>query len=235
MSSSAEIAPKIRDTLLTRPDVILDDPDLMKVLVGATEAERGHNIVDLRGVAMQRLEARLDRLENLHRSVIAAAHDSISGTNQLHRAIIKMLDPHDFEGFLTGLGSEVAEILRVGTIKLVLESGHAEDAEALDRLSDVLRVVAPGFIQAYVPRTERAHRVILRQIQYAGPEVYGLEAERVRSEACMVLDLGKGRLPGMLVMASDDPHQFTPQQGTDLLAFFAGVFERTLRQWLKTA
>jgi uncharacterized protein YigA (DUF484 family) len=36
----------------------------------------------------------------------------------------------------------------------------------------------------------------------------------------------------MLVLGSEDPHQFTPQQGTDLLAFFTGVFERAMRRWL---
>ena len=36
----------------------------------------------------------------------------------------------------------------------------------------------------------------------------------------------------MLVMGAEDPHQFKPTQGTDLLAFFAGVFERTMRRWL---
>ena len=46
------------------------------------------------------------------------------------------------------------------------------------------------------------------------------------------MDLGKGRRPGMLVMGAEDPHMFGPQQGTDLLAFFTGVFERTMRRWL---
>jgi hypothetical protein len=36
----------------------------------------------------------------------------------------------------------------------------------------------------------------------------------------------------MLVMGSEDPHLFTPQQGTDLLNFFGGVFERSMRRWL---
>ncbi|MEO9865167.1 DUF484 family protein, partial [Yoonia sp.] len=49
---------------------------------------------------------------------------------------------------------------------------------------------------------------------------------------CLKLDFGPNRLPGMLVMGSEDPHQFTPQQGTDLLTFFGGVFERAMRRWL---
>jgi uncharacterized protein YigA (DUF484 family) len=48
----------------------------------------------------------------------------------------------------------------------------------------------------------------------------------------MKLDLGPNRLPGMLVFASEDPNQFKSTQGTDLLAFFAGTFERAMRRWL---
>ena len=54
----------------------------------------------------------------------------------------------------------------------------------------------------------------------------------IRSEACLKLDLGEGRLPGLLVLGAEDPHMFHPQQGTDLMTFFAGVFERAMRRWL---
>ncbi|NNF91139.1 MAG: DUF484 domain-containing protein, partial [Boseongicola sp.] len=33
-------------------------------------------------------------------------------------------------------------------------------------------------------------------------------------------------------LASDDPHQFAPHQGSDLLDFMGGVFERAMRRWL---
>lgn len=76
-------------------------------------------------------------------------------------------------------------------------------------------------------------QVTLRQVQHPSSEVYHDASDWVRSEACLKLDLGKGRLPGMLVLGAEDPHQFSPQQGTDLLGFFAGVFERTMRHWLR--
>jgi uncharacterized protein YigA (DUF484 family) len=62
--------------------------------------------------------------------------------------------------------------------------------------------------------------------------VYGDAAAWINSEAILKLDFGPGRLPGMLVMGAEDPHQFKPSQGTDLLGFFAGVFERQMRRWL---
>jgi uncharacterized protein YigA (DUF484 family) len=39
-------------------------------------------------------------------------------------------------------------------------------------------------------------------------------------------------MPAMLVFGSEDPHMFKSLHGTDLLAFFAGVFERMMRRWL---
>ena len=70
-----------------------------------------------------------------------------------------------------------------------------------------------------------------RYMLYCG-NVYGETGFWIRSEACLRLDLGTGRLPGMLVLGAEDPHQFKPNQGTDLLTFFAGVFERAMRRWL---
>ena len=121
-------------------EMVLEDADLMRALVMANDRAMGSNIVDLRGLAMERLEARLTRLEDTHRNVIAAAYENLAGTNQVHRAILCMLDPIDFEGFLRNLGSEVAAILRVDTIRLVLETAQPDGAPASEKLGNVLHV-----------------------------------------------------------------------------------------------
>jgi hypothetical protein len=232
MAETANLADEVRDRLIAAPEVILEDRDLMKALIAANERAMGTNIVDLRGIAMERLEARLDRLEDTHRSVIAAAYENLAGTNQIHRAILKLLDPVDFESFLTNLGSEVGAILRVDALRLVLESTHEAD-EAIDRLGQVLTVAKPGFVETYLAAGRAGARpVVLRQTVAESARVYGEQARLIRSEAVMRLDLGEGRLPGMIVFGSEDAHQFRPNQGTDLLAFFAGVFERAMRRWL---
>lgn len=206
----------------------------MHALIAANERAMGGNIVDLRGIAMERLEARLDRLEDTHRSVIAAAYENLAGTNQVHRAILRMLDPLEFEVFLRDLGGDVADILRVDSIKLVLESVQNDDDPVVQRLGDVLSVAEPGYIDHYLTagRDAPVRQVTLRQVNEGNDTVFGEMAGWIRSEACLKLDFGEGRLPGMLIMGSEDPHQFTPQQGTDLLSFFAGVFERAMRRWL---
>lgn len=235
MSSSPKLDDAMRNAIIAKPDALLDDQDIMHALIAANEKSMGGNIVDLRGIAMERLESRLDRLEDTHRSVIAAAYENLAGTNTIHRAILRMLDPDEFEVFLRDLGGEVAEILRVDAISLVLESVQSDNDPAVCRLGDVLTVAEPGFIADYLTqgRGGPMRQVTLRQVQHPSPEVYHDASDWVRSEACLKLDFGKGRLPGMLVLGAEDPHQFSPQQGTDLLGFFAGVFERTMRHWLR--
>ncbi|MEQ8368110.1 MAG: DUF484 family protein, partial [Roseicyclus sp.] len=77
------------------------------------------------------------------------------------------------------------------------------------------------------------HRqVTLRQVGDGSALMFGADAAWIKSEALLNLDLGKGRLPGLLVMGAEDPHQFRPSQGTDLLTFFGGVFERLMQRWL---
>lgn len=234
MSSSPKLDANLRQKIIEKPDVILDDQGVMRALITANERAMGGNIVDLRGIAMERLEARLDRLEDTHRSVIAAAYENLAGTNQVHRAILRMMDPMEFEIFLRDLGGEVAEILRVDAVTLVLETVQSEGDPAVARLNGVLTIAEPGFIDTYLTggRGGEPRQVTLRQVQTGSQRIYGQAAGWIRSEACLKLDFGNGRLPGMLVLGAEDPHQFTPQHGTDLLSFFAGVFERAMRHWL---
>lgn len=223
-----------RARVIADPGLVLDDPAVMAALVAASERAMGGNIVDLRGMAMERLEARLERLEETHRAVIAAAYENLSSTNQIHRALIRMLDAERFEDFVLELGGEVAQILRVDCLRLVLESPDRAEGGALGKLDAVLRVRAPGFAERYMSqgRSTPPRPIVLRQGMPPGDSPYGAQGADLRSEALMRLDLGNGRLPGLLAMGSEDPHRFKPGQGTDLLAFFTGVFERVLRRWL---
>lgn len=230
------IEPDLRDLILAEPERLLEDRDVMNALVAANERAMGANIVDLRGIAMQRLETRLDRLEDTHRSVIAAAYENLAGTNQIHRAVLQLLEPASFEGFISALTGEVAQTLRVDTVRLVLETAQEDGRSdpALQKLGAVMQVGPRGHVGQYLSngRGATARPVVLRATTALAATVFGPEATELRSEALMQLDLGKGRLPGLLAFGSEDPHMFRPTHGTDLLTFFASVFERQMQRWL---
>lgn len=221
----------MRDHILSAPEAILGDAEVMRALIAANDRAMGENIVDLRGAAMRRLEGRLDRLEDTHRSVIAAAYENLAGTNIVHRAVLHLLEPASFDAFLTALTTTIATTLRVDSVVLVLES---PEGDAAPPLAPPIRVMGPGSVQTYLTGVRGGgtlRPVVLRQLAEDSVALHGDRAD-IRSEAAMRLDLGAGRLPGMLVLGAVDPHQFRAGQGTDLLAFFAASFERVMRRWL---
>lgn len=234
MTDPAQKAHDLKDRIMAEPDVILEDPDLMRALLSANERRMGENIVDLRGLAMERLEARLDRLEDTHRSVIAAAYDNLAGTNQVHRAVLSVLEPLDFSAFMQNLGGEVAALLKVDAVRLVLETHDAAPDPKLAPLDEVLRVVRHGQIDALIktPLGLPPRKVTLQRARTETAFLYGAASPYIGSEALMRLDFGQSRLPGLLALGAEDPEQFRPNQGTDLLAFFADVVQRAILRWI---
>jgi len=92
MSSADAALLEVKNTILRDPRIILEDRVVIQALIEANGAQ-GRNVVDLRGVLVDRLEDRLDRLEDTHRDVIAAAYENLAGTNQIHRAVLTILEP----------------------------------------------------------------------------------------------------------------------------------------------
>ncbi|MBP1805811.1 DUF484 family protein [Rubellimicrobium aerolatum] len=227
MSSNPLMDPQVRERIIADPAVVLDDKDIMRVLVAANERAMGPNVVDLRGIAMDRLEARLDRLEDTHRSVIAAAYDNLSGTATIHRAVIRLLEPTRFETFLRDLGGDVKQLLRVDSLRLVIEADQADGEDGVERLDSPLVMEPRGFVDSYLRAGgfPPSRSVVLRPVGLS--TVY---EDGIASEACLRLDLGED--VGLLALGSRDPRHFLPHQGTDLLAFLASVVERALRRWL---
>jgi uncharacterized protein YigA (DUF484 family) len=227
----------LRAQILNDPGLILEDDELMRALLQADRSTYGRNVVDLRGVLVDRLEERLDRLEDTHREVLAAAYENVAGTNQVHRACLALLEPTDFRGFLEAMTRDVAPILSVEVIRLALEAPAAAPGAGLGPagpFQDVVVALPAGGVEAYVTqgRGLGARRVTLRQLAVASPDVYGEAALEIRSEALVRLDLGDGKRSGLLAFGATDGLRFHPDQGTDLLAFLGGVFERSLRRFL---
>lgn len=229
--TNAIIADDLRAKIIANPDYLLEDAGLMQALAAAQQDGQGNNIIDLRAIALDRLTQRFDRLEDTHRNVIAAAYDNLAGTNQVHRAVLRLLDATSFAQLLHDLTHDVADILRVDAVRLVLE---VNDTDHSADLGDMVASVPAGFIADYITmgRNLPVRGVMLRRFTHVGASLFGAQASAIGSEACLRLDLGSDRLGVMLVMGSHDADQFTQAQGTDLLVFFGGVLERVLRRWL---
>lgn len=234
MSSMENGASALRDQILSDPGMILDDPDLMRAIVAAQDAAHDSRVVDMRGAVMAKMESQIDRIETAHRSVIEAAYDNVSTTQQVHRAILTMLLPLEFDSFLDMLDSSVADCLRLRAIRLVMEAESDRPDSDLNPISGTLSVMPAAAVAAYRDDRHRARAVPvqLRVVAHGDPHVYGVAAADIRSEALVEMDMGLGRAPALLVLGSDDPAHFAPGQATDLLELFTRVCERMLRSWM---
>ncbi|TRW95989.1 DUF484 family protein [Paracoccus sp. M683] len=225
---SAVLDEMTREKLLADPSVLLADRDLMRALVAAREAEVGHNVIDIRGRAMEALETRLDRLEVAHESVISAAFDNQSGMAVIHRAVLALLEPQDAAGFVENLQAEVAPLLRVDTLRLVFEADEPRpglpEQIILAPKGAVARLLAGG------RRNPRGDDIILRKAAEVTLPVHGIN---VASEALIPLDLGPDHPPALLLIGSVDAGRFSPAHGTDLLRFFGQAFRLALLGWLR--
>ncbi|QDL91120.1 DUF484 family protein [Paroceanicella profunda] len=237
MPTPLEDSAEFKAQILKDPEALLEDAEVMKALISAGEARIGRNVVDLRGVLVERLESRLGRLEDTHRSVISAAYENLAGTNQIHRAVLALLDHQDFGTFLDTVANDLPNILAVDFVRVGLETTEREAGLPVGPVGPhaaVAVALAPGAVAARfgVPGAGGTHRaVLLRQSQAADSRLFGDREGSVRSEALLRLDLGHGRLPGLLILGAEDPRRFSPDQGVDLLTFFGAVFERALRRW----
>ena len=113
---------RLREIIIKNPELVLSDTEVMRALVAANDKLRGENIIDLRTAAMKSLETKLYNLENTHKSVIAAAYDNLTGMQQINRAVLKILEPKDFKGFIKVTSGEMVEIMKIDYACLILET-----------------------------------------------------------------------------------------------------------------
>ncbi|MBE3637695.1 DUF484 family protein [Mangrovicoccus algicola] len=222
--TATAVKPDVRDQILTNPSAVLEDTELMAALIAADDGLRGGNVIDLRGLAIARLEDRLARLETTHQTVISAAYDNVSTTSQVHRAILAMIAPLQLEAFLDCLGSDVADILRAASIRILVEGRMPME-------HPVLVPVGTGDITRYIDswRSGRPVPVALRRVPEKMPRLHDESRGPVASEALFRLELGDTAPPALLAIGSADADQYLPGHATDLLTLFGRCCERTLR------
>lgn len=227
----------VREEILSNPKAFLEDNDIMRALITADRAKQANNVIDLRSIAMDRMEDRLNKLEDTHRTVIAAAYDNVSSMNQIHRAVLSVLEPEDFNGFLQFIENELATTLGVETVNLCLETQAVLSGQGPSLSKEFgtgVTFMAIGEVDDYITqgRAVNSRAVTMRSVKSNAGVLYKDCTDTIRSEALLKLNLGDGNLPGMLVIGSKNADQFAPAQGSDLLLFLGSAFARILRRWL---
>ena len=113
---------KLREEILAHAREILSDETLLRALIKASDKNLGSKIVDLRSVALHKMDGELKKLKRSNQQVIATAYENLVGMTQVHQVVLKSLEQNNFDEFITNLNTEVCDILKVDCIKLILET-----------------------------------------------------------------------------------------------------------------
>jgi len=227
---------KLREEILAKTQEILNDEMLLRALIEASDKNLGSKIVDLRSVAMQKMDGELKKLKRSNQQVIATAYENLVGMKQVHQVVLKSLEQNNFDEFITNLDTEACDILRVDCIKLGLETHYSlQNTEKNDsKLFELLDLYPVDFVDTYISQGENngPDDVVLRPTPKGSEQVYGKLSKNLKSEGCIKLKIGNKKIIGILALASKEREKFTAQQGVELLKFMGSVFERRISHWL---
>ena len=177
--------------------------ELPGVRMGVISQEPGESLVRELGGCMQAFERVEDSLD----------------PEQVHRAVLALIEPPDLPSFLYRLTHEVPRTLGLEEARLCLEAdvdavGPAESIGAgnLEADGDGRVLALPeGTVADYMALDgAAAEPVVLREAGSEAELIFG-ESNPVQSEALMRLDVAGS--PGMLAFGSSDPRKFDPGSG----------------------
>lgn len=238
MSDTPNLPDKLKEEILRDPAVVLDDSEVMRALLESTDKAKGENVLDLRSIFVARLEERLDRLEDTHRSVVAVAYENLAGTNQIQRAVVSLLSADTLAEFVHALNHDVANILGIDVIRLCIEGDKPHGNKLVDpddAQSSIMVALPTGGAANYITGKRNGpdpKQITLRRTTDENTTVFGNAAVDVASEAVLRLDIKGQPARGLVAFGSFDQNHFAADQGTDLLVFLSHSIERILRRWV---
>ena len=227
---------KLREEILKQAHEILNDEILLRALIEASDKNLGNKIVDLRSVALQKMEGELKKLKRSNQRVIATAYENLVGMKQVHQVVLKSLEQNNFDEFIKNLNTEVCEILKVDCIRLGLEthSLFENNSKQGGKLAKLQELFPTNFVDTYISQGKNngTDDIILRPTPKGSEQLYGKLSKNLKSEGCIKLRIGNENIIGILALASKEKEKFTAQQGVELLKFMGSVFERRISHWL---
>ena len=227
---------KLREEIMTKAPEILNDEILLRALIEAGDKNLGGKIVDLRSVAMQKMDGELKKLKRSNQQVIATAYENLVGMKQIHQVVLKSLEQNNFDEFITNLTTEACDILKVDCIKLVLEthSSLQNTGKNASKLSGLLDLYPVNFVDTYISQGKNngTYDIVLRPTPKGSEQLYGKLSKNLKSEGCIKLKIGEKKIIGILALASKEKEKFTAHQGVELLKFMGSAFERRISHWV---
>lgn len=220
-------ADDVKAYLRAHPELLEQDQNLLSDLTPPTALGNGQSVTDIRDVVVARLRHRIASLEDQHHRVLAASNANALAQEQVHAAILDLLNAHSFEELVDyvtqpeGLSSR----LNISALTLCIEAETSISGIG----TRGLRILERGGVGRLLPEGQK---VLLTSHVQGSRSLYGALGDQVNSEALVRLEISPQTPPGLIAFGAESSGYFHPAQASDLLCFLTGVLERSLRHWL---
>ena len=200
-------------------DLLVRRPELLSRLIPPSRFD-DDSVVDLQAVMIRRLTEELEQMKGCAEHLIATSRSNMSIQSRTHQVVMSMLAAGDVEKLLRVVAEDMPAQLDLDIALLAFETVAAAD------LPPGLVPLSPGSVEGALG----AGDVLLRSQKNADPSIFGDAATLINSFALARL-APAGRPVGMLALGSRHDRTFHSSQGTELLAFLAGVLEDCVGRW----
>ncbi len=218
-------AAEVRGFLRGNPNFLEENPELLQILLPPS-AQQGDSVVDMQRFMVERLQREVERLKTLQKELIRAARSNLSSQNQIHAAVLAVLEAQTFAQVIEAVTTDFATLLDVDVVNLAIES-VGDDVHP--GLKQGVRVVERGAVGKLL---DEGREVLLRSDIEGEVAIYGAAASLVRSDVIVRIDLGAHAPACLLAMGSRETKRFHAGQGTELLGFLGRVVASTIITWL---
>ena len=207
----------VRRFLADNPAFLTGDDGLLAEL-GLKVA--GGNVVEFAPAALARVHAAHQRETEQRQQIEETARVNFAAQAQTHGAVVDLLEARNN----SDLARRVDELARA---RFGLAAGIiALESEGLPPAG--WKHLVEGQVDLILDGPQRLARMGFAPTALG---LFGADAGQIRSMAMVRMAIWEPSRQGLLAFGSPDPEGFTPDMGSELVAFLARVVERTAERW----
>jgi uncharacterized protein len=205
----------VRRFLADNPTFLREDDGLLEEL--GLKLAAG-NVVDFGPAAIARVHAAHQREAVQRQQVEEIARANFSAQAQIHGAVVDLLDARNQSDLADRLDHLAQHRFGLSAAVIAVE---AEQAPAGWR----------PLVEGQVDLVLGDHGLARMGLLPTALGLFGARQGEIRSMALVRMAIWEPSRQGLLAFGSADPEGFTPDMGSELVAFLARVVERTAERW----
>lgn len=217
-------AADVREWILANPEFLGNNDDLITSHLPENRIS-DEGVVNMQSFLLEKLQRETRDLKDLQGDLVAATRGNLHTQTIIHRSILEILSATSFNQFVHILTQDLTDVLEVDVITLCIE----DSIVPLPEMTGLQRLKKGSVERVYWP----ANNMVMRAEAAGSKAVFGPAKDLVESDCLIRLEVPALHAGVLLGIGSRDAGHFHPDQGTELIEFFANCVEALLRLWVE--